>query len=147
MTREHDEVSVRRPVRLIVVAWAVRELDGELSADLLPPQRAGHAVDERLAVRRPRDARRPARQLRQVHLAVVVGVRQVDLLQYRLALRAGGSGYRQRQHADRRHRRTSEEAHAFCDSTSVASRIVIASSTWAFVIISGGMKRIVLTPH
>ena len=51
VTREDDVPSVRRPVRLIVVARSVRQLDRAVAADLLPPQRAGHAVDERLCRR------------------------------------------------------------------------------------------------
>src|SRR5688572_23092190 len=73
----------------------MRQLDRTVAADFLTPQRAGHAVDERLAVGREREARWSAGQLRQVHLAEVVVVRQIDLLQHRLAL--GESGGRERE--------------------------------------------------
>ena len=88
--RVEDAASVRRPVRLRVVARSVGELDGVAGADPLAPERALHRVDELLPVGGPRRIARAACNLRQVHLSVVVGVRLVDLLEDREALGEGG---------------------------------------------------------
>jgi hypothetical protein len=72
------------PVRLVVVSRAVGELRGRGRAQRLPPERALHRVDELPAVGRPGDGAGAARDLGQVHLSVVVAVRDLDLLENRL---------------------------------------------------------------
>ena len=96
----------RETNRLRVVAGPVRQLQGIPGAESLAPERALHRVDELLSVRRPRRGVWSARHLREVHLPVVVGMRLVDLLEDRLALRAsgrrrggGGEGKKQRRDA------------------------------------------------
>ena len=86
VAHEHDPFAVRRPVGLVVVARTRSELHGDAGVERLPPQAALHRVHEFLAVRRPGERARPARQLRQVHLAEIVVVRNVDLLQHGRAL-------------------------------------------------------------
>ena len=88
VAREHDAAAIARDVGLVVVgAGGMRELDRLVIADALAPQRAAHAVDERRAVGQEAHRRRAGGQLRQVQLAPVVAVRQVDLLEHRLAAR------------------------------------------------------------
>ena len=82
-----DVPAVGRPVRLRVVAGAVGQLDGLARAEALAPERALHGVHELLAVRGPRRSARAARDLREVHLPVVVRMGFVDLLEDREALR------------------------------------------------------------
>ncbi len=78
---------IGRHVRLIVVAATRRQLRCDRRVERLLPQRAAHRVDQRAGIGHPRHATRTRRELRQVHLAEVVRVRHVDLLQHRLPLR------------------------------------------------------------
>ena len=73
-----DRVPVGRPVRLVVVSGAIGQLHRHGGSHRLAPQRAAGRVHQFLRVRRPAEAARACRQLRQVHLMVVVGVRRID---------------------------------------------------------------------
>ncbi len=85
----------------------MRELDRLVGADALPPQRARHAVDELAPSGMKLDGRWARRELRQVQLAPVVAVRQVDLLEHRLA-----RGVRRRRPAATRQQRDERRAPA-----------------------------------
>ena len=99
--RIEDLFSVRRPVGLRVVTRSVGQLHRFVRAEFLPPQRALHRIHELRSVRRPRLRARSARDLREVHLPVVIGVRLVDLLQDRLALPEGLGGEAGEQESER----------------------------------------------
>ena len=93
--------SVGRPIRLVVIGPG-RELPGGCAVEALAPQRAGHGIDQLLGIRRPGEAARTTGQLRQVHLAEIVGVRQIDLPEHRQALcqrRAARQAGGEQQHA------------------------------------------------
>jgi hypothetical protein len=92
--REDDEAAVGRPVRLEVVTGAVRELHRRRRSEGDAPERALHREDELAPVTREGRGARPARELGKVHLTVVVAVRDLDLLEHRLA--QGGPGGRRR---------------------------------------------------
>jgi hypothetical protein len=77
---------VRRPVRLVGVIGPVGELAGLRAPHPLAPQRALHRVDQLAPVRRPRGGARAAGHLGEIHLAVVVAVRLLDLREDRLSL-------------------------------------------------------------
>ena len=87
LSRENHMAPVGRHIGLVVVSRTRGELPRGVAVQLLQPQRAGHAVDNRLAVGREIRRRRPAGQLRHVELAPVVGMRQRDALQHRLTRR------------------------------------------------------------
>src|SRR5882762_4303377 len=83
----HNALPVRRPVRLIVVSRSIRKLLRLVRINPLPPERPGHRILHFLRVRRPSHAARPASQLRQIHFAKVIRMRQVNLRQHRPPLR------------------------------------------------------------
>src|SRR5664279_604336 len=84
---EDHPFSVGRDIGLIVVAAAGGELRCAGGVKCLLPERTAHRVHERRAIRHPRRAAGPRGELRQVHLAKIVRMRHVDLLEHRLALR------------------------------------------------------------
>ena len=92
-----DETAVGRPVRLIIITGAIGDLQRHRRSEALPPQGPLHRVDDLGPVGRPGDRAGPRGRLGQVHLAVVIMMRQLDLLQDDLAhgrvlLRHGESG-------------------------------------------------------
>src|SRR6476620_4183988 len=76
---EDDMSTIVRPVRLVVVAWGVGELIRLFATNDLAPERASHAVDQLLTIRRECQCRWTSSQLGQIHFAVVVVMRQLDL--------------------------------------------------------------------
>ena len=86
---ERDASAVGRTIRLVIGAAIVSQLFGGRAVRALPPQTALHRVHERRAICGPRNGRGSRRELRQVQLAEVVVVRQIDLLQHGNALRSG----------------------------------------------------------
>ena len=91
-----NESTVGRPVGLVVVPGAIRELEGLRAADPLPPERALHRVHQLLPVGRPGRRGRAAGNLREVHLPVVVVVWDADLLEDGLALGVAGGRQEER---------------------------------------------------
>src|SRR5262249_24938400 len=65
---------------------------GDAVADRLTPQRALHRVDQFPPIGRPRRGTGPARDLGDVHLTPIVGVREVDLTQHAGTLPGEGRG-------------------------------------------------------
>jgi hypothetical protein len=89
VAHEHDAPAIGRAIGLIVAAAVVGQLLGDAAVRPLAPQAALHRIDDRGAVGRPGDRRRTAGQLREVELAIVVAVRQFDLVEHRAADRPG----------------------------------------------------------
>src|SRR5947199_2784502 len=92
VTGEYNVSAIMGPVRLIVVASRVGEFLRLITAHGLSPKRTTHTVDHLLAIRRKRQRRWASRQLWQIHLTIIVIVRQLNLLQHRLPI----SQHRQR---------------------------------------------------
>ena len=113
VARVHDVPAVGRPVRLMVVSRARRELLRLVAIHALPPERPPHGIDDLGAVGGPGDGARPARHLRHVHLAPVIGMRDEDLLERQLAPRGAALGRAGRgdEEGDRRDDRREGPAH------------------------------------
>ena len=144
-----DRAPVGRPVRLVVVSWPVGQLHRHGGVQSLAPQRAARRVHQLLRVRRPAEAAGTCRQLRQVHLVVVVGVRGIDDRDT-----SGGCQCRRHQPGARDDRGQGPQrawAPARCGaalhSLMVCSMMATASSTSARVTDRGGMNRTVLLPQ
>src|SRR6202041_2997097 len=67
---------------LVVVPGAIGELIGIRAAHVLLPERALHREHQRPSVWRPTHGTGSAGRLREIHLAVVVIVRDVDLVEH-----------------------------------------------------------------
>src|ERR1700722_6614398 len=87
VTREYHPAAVGRPIRLIVITWASSKLIGFWATQFLPPQRPGHRIHKTVGIGRPRLRARASGQLRQIHLAKIIGMRKVDLLENWFTLR------------------------------------------------------------
>ena len=83
---ENGAAAVGRDVGLVIVGAArMRHLVGGVLVDALPPQRAGHRINQRLPVGEEIGRGRTGGELRQIELAPVVAMREIDLLEHRLA--------------------------------------------------------------
>ncbi len=94
IAHEHDPAPVGGDVGLKVVTRAVGQLASLVAPDLLQPQRSGHAVHDLPAVRHERRRRGTRGRLRHVHFPPVIAVRNVDLLEHRLARSVSGRAQR-----------------------------------------------------
>ncbi len=101
-----NAAAVGRPVGLMVVGAGRDLLDvhgaRRRRRDRSGPERSLHRDDQLVPVGRPGDRGRTARHLRQIHLPVVVVVRELDLLEHRLALGQDGARGQQQEAADER---------------------------------------------
>ena len=109
---EDDPAAVGRPVRLVVGAVGIGELlrnRSNCTIHALPPKETLHRIDQPLPIGRPRRRGGPGGQLRQIELAVVIRMRQVNLGQDRLARPQRERGHREQDGADQKpeHRRQS----------------------------------------
>ena len=122
VAREHHMPSVRRHVRLKVVAGSRRELLGDVGAERLQPQAPLHRIHQRGTVRHPGERTRAGGQLRQVHFPKIIIVRDGDLVEHRPPL---GRGAGREQHAGQRYR---DHARRTARRPSVPAPVRVASS-------------------
>ena len=90
VARKSDPTPIRRPVGLVVIARPCSQLLGHRAVHILPPQRPGHRVNQHPGIRRPGRRAWSGSELRQVHLAIVIRMWEVNLLEHRLPLRQAG---------------------------------------------------------
>ena len=86
VAREHDSLAVGRDVRLVVVTGPRRQLARGAAVEGLQPETALHRIDERVAIRHPRERPGPRRESGQVHFPKIVVVRYADLREDRRAV-------------------------------------------------------------